>query len=253
MSDIRSRLDPKFAGWAVRIGVLGMISVLFAIAGPFGTYEAGDFGERLLYWMVLIAISLVDAICIKALISKYFARFSFLTRECLVILAMTAVFTAFLQVWTQAAFPGLTVSPPGYLLLASEVLVICAALSVIIYWVPQIARPAEQQESVAQQPRLARRLPHDFSGQILRLTVNGHIVLVVTSQGSFDLRMRFADAVEEIAGLTGYFTHRSHWVNQSAVSHVIMRKGRPVLVMKNQDEVSVSRKYQTNIEAAGLL
>ena len=243
---------PKSVAWALRIGALGFVSVLFATAGPFGTYGAGDISERLLYWSVLICVSVVLAMAIMEVNKQYFPHLSFLTRECIAILAMTIIFTAFLEVWTIFAFPGMVSKPPGYLLLASEVLVICAAISVMKYWMPRIVGSADVEQEAAEQPRLARRLPQEFAGQITRLTVNGHKVLVVTSQGPFDVRMRFADAVEEMSELDGFCVHRSHWVAQAAIDHVITRNGRPVIVMNNGDEVPVSRKYQINLEDAGL-
>jgi hypothetical protein len=41
-------------------------------------------------------------------------------------------------------------------------------------------------------------------------------------------------------------------VVKAAISDVITRNGRPVIVMNNGDEVPVSRKYQSNLENAGL-
>jgi DNA-binding LytR/AlgR family response regulator len=252
LNTVKPRLDPKVTAWALRFSALGFISFLFATAGPFGTYDAGDFGERLLYWFVLICVSVLLAMAIIETNRQYFSHVSFVTRECIAILAMTVIFTAFLEVWTKFAFPGMVNKPPGYFLLASEVLVICAAISLTKYWIPHIVRRANLDEEMPAQPRLARRLPQDFEGQISRLTVNGHKVLVVTSQGHFDLRMRFADAVEEISELEGFCVHRSHWVAKTAIKGVITRNGRPVIVMNNGDEVPVSRKYQRNLEDSGL-
>lgn len=225
---------------------------MFATAGPFGTYEAGDFSERLLYWFVLIIVSVVLAKVIMELNKQYLSHASFLTQESIAILAMTILFTGFLELWTRFAFPGMVGKPPGYIWLASEVLVICVAISAIKYWMPHIIGRAGTEQAVVDQPRLTRRLPHGFSGQITHLTVNGHKVHVATSQGPFDLRMRFADAVEEMSEVDGFCVHRSHWVTKAAIQNVLTRNGRPVIVMNDGDEVPVSRKYQDNLTKVGL-
>lgn len=249
-NDQELTLEKRISAWAFRLGGLSAVSILLAVAGPFGTYEAGGFSERLLYWFVLLGVSIVMALWLKNLIDRYLSQFRFLTRESLVVLSMTALFTVFVQAWTEIAFPGMAGTAPGYLLLASEVLVICSALSMMKYWVPfLIASPQVQTE----QPRLTRRLQQPFTGHILRLTVSGHKVQVVTSEGVFDVRMRFSDAVEELDGIKGFCTHRSHWVSQTAIDKVVIQNGRPLVVLHNEDQVPVSRKYQSNLEDAGYL
>jgi DNA-binding LytR/AlgR family response regulator len=85
------------------------------------------------------------------------------------------------------------------------------------------------------------------------LSVDGHIVRVVTDAGIFDLRMRFTDAIEEVLELDGVCTHRSHWVVLTEIANVGTVNGRSCLLLSNGDEVPVSRKYQPELEMRGIL
>lgn len=114
-----------------------------------------------------------------------------------------------------------------------------------------IANPAiERVENLA---RIIRRLPEDFEGKIIHLSGNGHVVHVSTCHRRFDLRMRFGDAVAEVAELDGFCTHRSHWVARKEISDVYSVNGRPHLLLSNGDEVPVSRKYQPELEEMGII
>jgi DNA-binding LytR/AlgR family response regulator len=90
-------------------------------------------------------------------------------------------------------------------------------------------------------------------GEILRLSAADHVVRVVTDKGVTDLRMRFGDAVNEMAGVEGCFTHRSQWVAVAAIAEARREAGRWVIVLCNGDEVPVSRKNQPALNEAGLL
>lgn len=109
------------------------------------------------------------------------------------------------------------------------------------------------QPAAPARPRLYRRLPRGTKGDILHLTANGHFVDVTLTTGSAQLRMRFADAVNEMDGVTGYCSHRSHWVARSAVAGHDRVDGKLVLVLVNGMEVPVSRTYRPGLEDAGLL
>ena len=106
------------------------------------------------------------------------------------------------------------------------------------------------------EPKVARlvcRLPEDFCGKIVHLAIDGHIVWVIINVGTFDLRMRFSDAVDEVAEITGICAHRSHWVAIAKITETITVKGRPCLVLSNGDMVPVSRKYEPDLGVLGIL
>ncbi|MGD9866167.1 MAG: LytTR family DNA-binding domain-containing protein [Pseudodonghicola sp.] len=102
-------------------------------------------------------------------------------------------------------------------------------------------------------PRLARRLPEDFQGPILRLSSEDHFVDVITAAAVHRLRMRFADAIDEMDTVEGDLTHRSHWVARAAIDGVEREGGRIFIRLVNGDRVPVSRTYRPGLEQAGIL
>ena len=101
-------------------------------------------------------------------------------------------------------------------------------------------------------PRLANRLGDMADAKIVRLTVRDHFVEVTTTRGTVILRMRFADAVNEMEPVPGICTHRSHWVAFDMVAGESRDStGKPLLIMVNGDIVPVSRTYKKGLDAAG--
>lgn len=248
------RLDAKRRTFLVRLGLLIITSVLFTLAGPFGTFQAGGFFDRLLYWFVVNGVSILIAVNVKNFVLNKFEHWAVFQKESAAIFVTTLLFTPILWLWTITMFPGLIVSPPTMVWMGSIVFVICASISALLYGVPFVmkyANPPIEPTLVA--ARIVRRLPETFDGKIIHLAVDGHIVSVITNAGIFDLRMRFADAVEEVSELGGICTHRSHWVVLAEIENVGTVNGRPFLIMSNGEEVPVSRKYQPGLVAIGIL
>ena len=67
--------------------------------------------------------------------------------------------------------------------------------------VHQRNEPTESEEE--QRPRIHNRLPATFQGTIYRLAVRDHSVDVVTSEGTFTIRSRFTDAIDEMEPVPG--------------------------------------------------
>ncbi len=102
-------------------------------------------------------------------------------------------------------------------------------------------------------PRLVRRLPDSFQGQIYRLTSRNHYVDVVTSEGTFTIRSRLTDAVAEMEPMLGHCAHRSHWVVKDAVAGTEKVADRSYLKLVNGDLVPISRKYKPQLEEDGVI
>lgn len=238
----------------VRFGLIIIVSVLFTLAGPFGTFQAGEIIERFAYWFVLNFVSLATALGVKYAVVKHFAPRSVVAVECLAILITTLLFTPFLWYWTMTMFPGLIATPPTMLWMGGIVLIICSSISALLHSVPFLMDLTNQPiKPEVIEARIIRRLPASFDGKIVHLSVDGHIVRVFTDRGVFELRMRFADAVEEVSELDGVCIHRSHWVVLAEIVNVGTVNGRPYLLLSNGEEVPVSRKYQPNLETRGIL
>jgi DNA-binding LytR/AlgR family response regulator len=85
------------------------------------------------------------------------------------------------------------------------------------------------------------------------LQAEDHYVRVHTTAGSDLILIRLSDAAAEMAPVTGARTHRSWWVNRSAVETVSRRNGNVVLVLNNGLEVPVGRSYASELREAGWL
>ena len=82
-------------------------------------------------------------------------------------------------------------------------------------------------------------------GPILHLSAMDHFVTVETPGGACRLRIRLRDAIDEMDGVAGLRTHRSHWVARAAIRTVAREEGRVMLVLSNGARVPVSRKYRS--------
>ena len=103
-------------------------------------------------------------------------------------------------------------------------------------------------------PKLYSRLPDIGTARIERMTVKDHYVHVFLDDGQVHrLLMRFSDAVNEMDGVPGFCTHRSHWVTQKAAQKALRRGGKEYVVLTCGLEVPVSKTYRNNVVAAGLL
>lgn len=92
-------------------------------------------------------------------------------------------------------------------------------------------------------------MPVDKRGILIRLEVQDHYVLVVTSRGTQLLLMRLGDAIVE-AG-PGQQVHRSHWVAEHEDNVLIRGSGKNSrLCVRAADgfEVPVSRTFAARVQ-----
>ena len=249
----------------IHLLVWSLGSVLVALAGPFGTYGSMSFTQRLLFWgLVIVSSSFVSA-GLRRLAARLVPDDRPWRRDGLVVGLMSVVFTPVVWTvdWAIAHEPGS--APLSFLRLmffvACITIGVCAMRRVIrTHFVarPESAAPILEAASAdaapaAEPPRLIRRLPGSFDGRIIRLNVNDHRVMVVTTEGEYAIRLRFGDAVEEMDTVDGFCTHRSHWVARQAVQGAEKERGKTYLRLVNGDRVPVSRTYMPELEDAGLI
>jgi hypothetical protein len=242
----------------VRVGIIAILgSIFLAVTGPFNTYSQGGIVKRFAFWSVVVFVSLGLAGILKPLAWRFFPK-SRILREIVTVAAFVPVFLPLLLTWIDAMFPSQDASRTSVWYLLVNVFIIAVIVSMCIYLLPLLVQHRSRAISHASSdqlvPFLAKRLPEEFDGEVLRLSGDGHYVNVTTSHGTFDIRMRLSDAVGEMTGVPGFWTHRSHWV----ASHAIrdwrkLKSGKTVLVLNNSDEVPVTAKYQPDLEEAGFV
>lgn len=258
--------------------VFALVVGLFVQTGPFGTYERLAFPTRLGYWLVLhtatwgcalVCIAFTDA----ALSARVQPR---LTR--MLIGAVVSSIPIGLAI-TVINF-GLLMRPLNAIRIAENVL-IALPISVgfsLLTWLSlsggdQLA-PAEQPDAAGStapvtaipaaipavrdpasgpvspdRPALLDRLPVDKRGLLIRLEVQDHYVLVVTSRGTELVLMRLGDAIGE-AG-PGRRVHRSHWVAEHPENFLVRgvgKNGRLAIRAADGADIPVSRSYAAQIQ-----
>lgn len=227
--------------------------VIGAVAGPFGTFETMQMLPRMLYWVAISGFSIVFGY-LGFGIAIWQAGRSNLPRQAWLGALLSTLLVAPV-VWAVTALSELTGNGtnPGIWAVMFDTALLCSTVAVLRLLLQRLLAghaPKDQQQVC---PRLISRLPAPVRGPVLRLSAADHVVQVVTDNGSCDLRMRFSDAINEMDGITGCCTHRSHWVAEAAICGARREAGRWVIELRNGDTVPVSRKYQPDLEKAGLL
>lgn len=238
------------------LSILILVSFLGATMGPFGTYEAHSFLHRLIYWSAVSFSSiLIGSACYRA--SRRCAPESRPAIRDLFMVALTVLcFTPPLWLLTRYFAVREPQIAPSFLSMCYYVAAITLCICILRRVIPGLepvgyfgVRTLPQQPN----PRLARRLPPDFEGPILRLCARDHFVDVVSASGIESIRMRLADAIDEMDTIVGHCTHRSHWVVQDAIVGAERSSGKIFLKLTNGDHVPVSRKYRPELEESGIL
>lgn len=232
-----------------------LATLSLAAAGPFGTFDTMPIVQRLVYWGMVVVISAVLGNSMVVAARLVVADDKPVVRDMIVLALMTVVFSPVLWGLTQVF---LTMPPdgkPGLLTMAGYVVPITMTILVARRLLPGFERETyfASRSQNPPSPRLARRLPQPFSGEILRLAVDDHHVTVVTTVGTFSIRLRFSDAIDEMDTVEGFCTHRSHWVAVRAIAGSERDNGKTHMRLSNGDKVPVSRTYRPDLEAAGLL
>jgi hypothetical protein len=262
--------------------VFGLMIGLFSVTGPFGSYERLPFVSRLGYWLTMNTATWATAlVCISFVKAALIVRVPHqITRLLIggavsslpVGLAITVINTAVIK------------SPLNLEQFAGNVLV---ALPIaigfcLLSWLSLGSgeQAAEQQASASQnrepastrtsalnadrpaagnapggsqdRPPLLDRISLDKRGPLIRLEVQDHYVLVVTTRGRELLLMRLGDAIAETGADTGQQIHRSHWVSDNGVRAVLRESGKnPRLTVQTTDGQSlpVSRSQMPDVRA----
>lgn len=278
-----------YRGWHLRMGYLeilrGTFKSLFSkmtitiwaicsmgavLAGPFGTYSSMSLSARLFYWPAVVTTSIFLGYLGHAIARMILKE----ENESIYGQLLGAGFGALLvtsDVWVLTKlFAPFGSTLPSYSTLMGYVGFVFFAVLVSRFGMRGVLQSAgidrstidaqefgaaqlsEAPNDIPQPPRLVRRLPAKFEGQILRLTADNHFVEVVSECGSTSLRMRLRDAVSEMDGVEGSLVHRSHWVAHEGIQSVEKVRGKLVIRLSNGDEVPVSRSYRASLEAANL-
>lgn len=225
-----------------------LITAFCALAGPFGTHGAMDLPMRGAYWGGIVALSLVGSELIARLpVSRVPVQLAFWV---VYALGLTGVVLGLNSLLFSAAHSNKNV-PYLFATIAVTVVLIHAVVFVIrTTLLPQGQTDAQGVPDA--EATFLRRLPLEVRGALVRIEAQDHYLNVVTQNGRALVLLRLADAVAELAQVSGLHVHRSHWVKLDAVTAHRRRAGRDTLVMSDGAEIPVARGKRAAAKAAGL-
>lgn len=253
--------------------VFGAAVVLFTATGPFGTLEGLTLHARLGYWLIVQALTWSIALVFVAFFDAAMeSRIAHALPRMLIGAALSALPMGLVLLVVNAAFLG---APAGSREYVSDVLTALpiALVMCVLSWLAldgtRTAPVRTGQESAPNgpadapaasaapadavgagdvptpsRPALLDRLPPEKRGALVRLEVQDHYVLVVTTHGREMLLMRLSDAMRETAPAGGLQVHRSHWVANDGAGRMERepgRNGRFFLLTADGARIPVSR------------
>jgi len=230
---------------------------LFALTGPFGTYEALDFPARLGYWFITQAVTWSIALCSIAAVGAALGHSGYKEFKTVLVGAALASIpiTIAVEVIGYVIFGRpLTLERTAWQFVSTVPISLLLGMFAYLVVRPNPEVPAgESPSGRAPGQRLLNRLSSENRGDVLYLSMQDHYVQVVTSKGTELVLLRFGDALEELDGTDGLQIHRSHWVSRGAIAGWRRDKGKLLLELSDGTELPVSRSYAKAVRAAGFI
>ncbi len=243
--------------------------VMAVVSGPFGTMYSMEWPLRLIFWTIIITGSIVAGVFVRAVALGAVGPDRPVAFDSLSTLLMTLVFGPLVWMFTRIVEVATGMPILSFLYVMGYGFLVSAVVFVLRRLIPgfeeqvysflhtepemPVIEPVDPDPSISK-PRLLRRLPKELGDDILCLSGRGHYVEVTTAKGKHTLRIRLADAIDEMEAVPGLCVHRSHWIAKTSVVRVQRESAQKIyLILKNGDSVPISRKYQPSARASGLL
>jgi predicted RNA-binding protein YlxR (DUF448 family) len=226
------------------------ISVMVALAGPFGTYAEMTVPERLPYWSGVFGAAILLAQLCRRACRPWLVGLWLWTRGVIVSAIFASVFAPMVQIFHEDVVPG-----PAARAVPVATLWLVWFLSSLVesaIWTLMQGEPEAEAPAEPELPRLLTRLAPELQGELRSLSVRDHYVVVTTNRGQGNLLLRFADALDELGETEGLRVHRSHWVAASAMQRIEREASRLFLRLTDGRQVPVSRSYRDAVLKLGL-
>ncbi len=235
--------------WAVMVGVV----LVLGLSGPFGTFEALELPQRLVYWAVIGVTTFGAGAFVSTWGAEALKKRNAPVWVHLPVNALTATLPVvpIVMAINLMTFGRYEVDTPTLVQMFFYVFVVAFAVSTL-FLIFEISRP-EPEKTAPRAPKLLERLDVTRRGPLISLSVQDHYVEVVTAKGRTLVLMRLSDAISETAGADGVQIHRSHWVALDGVAAIRKQAGRTMVETRGGDLLPVSRGFQEAAKAAGLI
>lgn len=245
---------------AVRLRMAGEMLLLVLVGafmgaiGPYGTAEYPS-NRRYLYWVACIVGGGAIGIAIDETLGRRRRHIGW--RVLIDSLLMTPGVTALVSAigWIIV---GSGAQPRFLTQLIWQVFVISLAVMTVraLVFRPRLTRvetrtviapPLPEAEAAFRRRLSAKRR----MARLIAVEAHDHFLRVHTDAGAELVAMRFADALDELAGAHGLRVHRSWWVAADAIQSVRWRRGAGEARLAADLSAPVSRSYAADLRAAG--
>lgn len=199
-------------GWDRKILVYFGGVLVLALTGPFGTYEAMAFSQRLVFWLVVFTgIGFFMHVCqTAALRSRWLAPLPPVLR-----LGAGAVLAglpgAAVVIFVYAVFHPPVMAAGSLPVIWLQVALIGWVVGIVEFldWgtTPAAAAPTRQRTA------FHKRLPPELGDDIISISMQDHYAEVTTTKGRHLVLIRLGDAIAELQGAPGVQLHRSHYAS----------------------------------------
>ena len=254
--------SPRF--WAT----FGAVVLIFWVTGPYGTGERLAAAPRLGFWLVIhgaawsiaiLFVTIANLLLMKRVDSTFLRMVAGAAAAAPAIGLVTeaisaATFGETVKTATlvESMFSGLLLSvlfcTLTFMTMNAEDKRRMGGETADVATSPDETPAAASGSTPAEVP-LMRRLKPELRGPLLRLEVEDHYVAITTTRGRELVLLRFSDALGELGDAAGLQVHRSHWVADDHVDRFVRTDGRMKLVLKDGQEVPVSRSHADSVRA----
>ncbi|WP_022702571.1 LytTR family DNA-binding domain-containing protein [Pseudorhodobacter ferrugineus] len=234
------------------IGLVALGGIL-GISGPFNTLDTLPAVPRILYWVVVVAVTFAAGSGVSSVVHSALGRRQPWLCHTVSIAAIGLTVTAALSLLNLAAF-GLWFENWTVLLSRLGMVTLISAVVELSSLALRAELPAElRAEGRGTRAAILDRLPFDKRGEIVALSAEDHYVRIVTTKGAALVLMRLSDAVKEVGDTAGLQIHRSHWVAVHQVKDVKRAGDRAEVLSSDGTNRPISRSFIPAAQKAGLL
>jgi hypothetical protein len=250
-------IEARGAVWrrgAAELALLLAMGVFMGAIGPYGTAALPPLRAQA-YWIDCMVGGGLIGIAVDELLARRAG--GFWPRLAISSLGMTPAVTLLVLV-VSYLLRGQPMSLGGYLSLLWQVLIVCVpvmALRALVWRTPRtvvhtrlvVAPPVPEAEAAFRRRLSARRR----GARLIAVEADDHYLRVHTDAGEELVTASFACALEELAGVHGFQTHRSWWVAADAIEAVRWRRGAGEARLAGNLTAPVSRTHAPVLRAAG--
>jgi hypothetical protein len=252
--NLRLNLTSRPRRAAAELALLVAAGLVMGFIGPFGT-ETAPQPLLYLYWQLCIVGGGVIGIAIDEALGR---RLSGFWPRLLASSVTMTPFVTLLVIQVGRAVFGAIQRPPDVPVLLGQVLVISVVVMGFraLAWRERpalvktrvvVAPPLPEAEAAFRQRLSAKRR----TARLIAVEAYDHYLRVHTDAGPELVTLRFADAMQELAGAHGLQIHRSWWVAADAIEAVQWRRGAGEARLAGDLSAPVSRTYAPALKAAG--